>query len=59
MGSYSLEFPTGLTVSNESPEEAALWELEEETGNEGDVTECSLAVSMDPSLSAVPHTLWQ
>eukprot|EP00069_Balaena_mysticetus_P003586 bmy_16765T0 len=43
MGSYSLEFPTGLTASNESPEAAAFWELEEETGNEGDVTECSLA----------------
>lgn len=51
MGGYCLEFPAGLIEDGESPEAAALRELEEETGYKGDVAECSPAVCMDPGLS--------
>uniref|UniRef100_A0A8C5NXK2 ADP-sugar pyrophosphatase n=1 Tax=Jaculus jaculus TaxID=51337 RepID=A0A8C5NXK2_JACJA len=51
MGGYCLEFPAGLIDDSESPEAAALHELEEETGYKGDVAECSPAVCMDPGLS--------
>uniref|UniRef100_A0A8C9CMR0 ADP-sugar pyrophosphatase n=1 Tax=Phocoena sinus TaxID=42100 RepID=A0A8C9CMR0_PHOSS len=51
MGGYCLEFPAGLIDDDESPEAAALRELEEETGYKGDVAECSPAVCMDPGLS--------
>ncbi|KAL1785002.1 ADP-sugar pyrophosphatase [Sigmodon hispidus] len=51
MGGYCLEFPAGLIDDGESPEAAALRELEEETGYKGDVAECSPAVCMDPGLT--------
>ncbi|XP_077025536.1 ADP-sugar pyrophosphatase isoform X1 [Tamandua tetradactyla] len=52
MGGYCLEFPAGLIDDNESPEAAALRELEEETGYKGDIAECSPVVCMDPGLSS-------
>nr|XP_048317214.1 ADP-sugar pyrophosphatase [Myodes glareolus]XP_048317215.1 ADP-sugar pyrophosphatase [Myodes glareolus]XP_048317216.1 ADP-sugar pyrophosphatase [Myodes glareolus] len=51
MGGYCLEFPAGLIDDGESPEAAALRELEEETGYKGDVAECSPAVCLNPGLS--------
>uniref|UniRef100_A0A2K5PMX4 ADP-sugar pyrophosphatase n=1 Tax=Cebus imitator TaxID=2715852 RepID=A0A2K5PMX4_CEBIM len=44
-------FPAGLIDDGETPEAAALRELEEETGYKGDVAECSPAVCMDPGLT--------
>ncbi|XP_010339474.1 ADP-sugar pyrophosphatase isoform X1 [Saimiri boliviensis] len=51
MGGYCIEFPAGLIDDGETPEAAALRELEEETGYKGDVAECSPAVCMDPGLT--------
>ncbi|XP_063466260.1 ADP-sugar pyrophosphatase isoform X1 [Symphalangus syndactylus] len=51
VGGYCIEFPAGLIDDGETPEAAALRELEEETGYKGDVAECSPAVCMDPGLS--------
>lgn len=51
VGGYCLELPTGLTNGNESPEAAALRELEEETSYKDDVAECSPAVCVDPGSS--------
>nr|XP_033815088.1 ADP-sugar pyrophosphatase isoform X1 [Geotrypetes seraphini]XP_033815089.1 ADP-sugar pyrophosphatase isoform X1 [Geotrypetes seraphini] len=51
MGCHCLEFPAGLIDANETPETAALRELEEETGYRGEVVECSPVACLDPGLS--------
>ncbi|XP_073475599.1 ADP-sugar pyrophosphatase isoform X1 [Aquarana catesbeiana] len=51
LGCYCLEFPAGLIDKNETAEQAALRELEEETGYKGEVMECSPVSCLDPGLS--------
>ncbi|XP_072257872.1 ADP-sugar pyrophosphatase isoform X1 [Pyxicephalus adspersus] len=51
LGCYCLEFPAGLIDENETAEQAALRELEEETGYKGEVVECSPVSCLDPGLS--------
>ncbi|KAM5172475.1 ADP-sugar pyrophosphatase [Mantella aurantiaca] len=51
LGCYCLEFPAGLIDENETAEQAALRELEEETGYKGEVMECSPVSCLDPGLS--------
>ncbi|XP_075064748.1 ADP-sugar pyrophosphatase isoform X2 [Mixophyes fleayi] len=51
LGCYCLEFPAGLIDDNETVEQAALRELEEETGYKGEVMECSPVSCLDPGLS--------
>ncbi|MCJ1400180.1 hypothetical protein MMC11_003384 [Xylographa trunciseda] len=46
-----VEFPAGLIDEGESPEEAAVRELKEETGYEGKVLDCSPTIVADPGLT--------
>ncbi|XP_068132206.1 ADP-sugar pyrophosphatase-like [Hyperolius riggenbachi] len=51
LGCFCLEFPAGLIDENETAEQAALRELEEETGYIGEVIESSPVSCLDPGLS--------
>ncbi|KAF2768364.1 hypothetical protein EJ03DRAFT_121947 [Teratosphaeria nubilosa] len=46
-----VEFPAGLIDSGETPEQAAVRELKEETGYEGKVLDCSPTIVSDPGLT--------
>ena len=50
VGCVTIELPAGLIDSGESPEQAALRELKEETGFVGTVASCSGAVCMSPGV---------
>lgn len=49
---YSIEFPAGLLESGETSDEAALRELQEETGWQGEVTHMSERLATDPGCSS-------
>ena len=46
-----VEFPAGLIDEGETPEQAAIRELKEETGYEGKVCHQSLALSAQPGMT--------
>ena len=49
--SYCVEYPAGLIDADETPEEAAVRELREETGYEGKVVDVSPTIVSDPGLT--------
>jgi ADP-ribose pyrophosphatase len=51
VGKYTVEWPAGLIDEHETPEEAAIREMKEETGYEGRILDSSPAVAADPGLT--------
>ena len=54
---YTIEFPAGLVDAGESPGQAALRELKEETGFEGRLLSETAPCSLDPGVSSAVMTL--
>jgi ADP-ribose pyrophosphatase len=57
VNAFTIEWPAGLIDANESPEEAAVRELYEETGYQGKVVSSSPAVSADPGMTSANMVL--
>ncbi|KAJ9615087.1 hypothetical protein H2200_001161 [Cladophialophora chaetospira] len=51
IGKYTIEWPAGLIDEHETPEEAAIREMKEETGYKGKILDSSPAVASDPGLT--------
>jgi ADP-ribose pyrophosphatase len=51
VGKYTVEWPAGLVDEHETPEEAAVREMREETGYEGKILESGPVVASDPGLT--------
>lgn len=51
VGKYTIEWPAGLVDADETPEQAAIREMKEETGYEGRILETGPVVSSDPGLT--------
>ena len=52
VGRFTVEWPAGLIDKDESPQEAAVRELYEETGYKGTVVSTSPAVAADPGMTS-------
>jgi ADP-ribose pyrophosphatase len=52
VGAFTVEWPAGLIDKDESPQEAAVRELYEETGYKGTVVSTSPAVAADPGMTS-------
>lgn len=57
LNAFTIEWPAGLIDANETPQEAAIRELYEETGYRGKVVSESPAVSADPGMSTANMVL--
>lgn len=51
VGKYTVEWPAGLIDADETPDEAAVREMKEETGYEGKIISSGPAVASDPGLT--------
>jgi len=57
VNAFTIEWPAGLIDANETPEQAAVRELYEETGYQGKVVSSSPAVSADPGMTSANMVL--
>lgn len=51
IGKYTVEWPAGLIDEHESPQEAAIREMKEETGYEGQIDNIGPPVASDPGMT--------